>query len=212
MADDQFTALYLITPPRLEDPQAFAEELKAALDAGGADCVQLRLKDVDDDTIRRITDILRPVTQERDVAFVMNDRPDLVRETGCDGVHVGQNDASYSDARALLGPKERPRIRVARIVLAHMDTVAASLPHEVRAVVHDECDIAFLGDWAQDISDSPNRIVVDVLQAKLHTVGTACIQGGFQFLCECLWVFETRRRDEIQCRKLIVGHGPKSAS
>ena len=104
MADDQFTALYLITPPHLEDPQAFAEELKAALDAGGADCVQLRLKDVDDDTIRRITDILRPVTQERDVAFVMNDRPDLVRETGCDGVHVGQNDASYSDARALLGP------------------------------------------------------------------------------------------------------------
>ena len=104
MADDQFTALYLITPPHLEDPQAFAEELKAALDAGGADCVQLRLKDIDDDTIRRITDILRPVTQERDVAFVMNDRPDLVRETGCDGVHVGQNDASYSDARALLGP------------------------------------------------------------------------------------------------------------
>lgn len=104
MADDQSTALYLITPPRLEDPTAFAEELKAALDAGGADCVQLRLKDVDDDTIRRITDILRPVTQERDVAFVMNDRPDLARETGCDGVHVGQDDASYADARALLGP------------------------------------------------------------------------------------------------------------
>ena len=104
MADDQFTALYLITPPRLEDPQAFAEELKAALDTGGADCVQLRLKDVDDDTVRRITHILRPVTQERDVAFVMNDRPDLARETGCDGVHVGQDDASYADARALLGP------------------------------------------------------------------------------------------------------------
>ena len=104
MADDQSAALYLITPPRLEDPQAFAEELKAALDAGGADCVQLRLKDVDDDTVRRITDILRPVTQERDVAFVMNDRPDLARETGCDGVHVGQDDASYADARALLGP------------------------------------------------------------------------------------------------------------
>jgi thiamine-phosphate pyrophosphorylase len=104
MADDQSATLYLITPPRLEDPQAFAEELKAALDAGGADCVQLRLKDVDDDTVRRITHILRPVTQERDVAFVMNDRPDLARETGCDGVHVGQDDASYADARALLGP------------------------------------------------------------------------------------------------------------
>ena len=104
MPDYQSTALYLITPPRLENSVAFAEELKAALDAGGTDCVQLRLKDVDDDSIRRITDILRPVTQERDVAFVMNDRPDLARETGCDGVHVGQDDASYTDARALLGP------------------------------------------------------------------------------------------------------------
>ncbi|MBC8452123.1 MAG: thiamine phosphate synthase, partial [Rhodospirillaceae bacterium] len=104
MADDQSTALYLITPPRLEDPAAFAEALKAALDVGGAHCVQLRLKDVDDDSIRRVADILRPVTQDRDVAFVMNDRPDLARETGCDGVHVGQDDASYADARALLGP------------------------------------------------------------------------------------------------------------
>lgn len=104
MTDDQSTALYLITPPRLDDLDAFAEQLKAALDAGGAACVQLRLKDVDDDEIRRAADILRPPTQERDVAFVMNDRPDLARETGCDGVHVGQDDASYAEARALLGP------------------------------------------------------------------------------------------------------------
>jgi len=34
----------------------------------------------------------------------MNDRPDLAQRTGCDGVHVGQQDASYKDARALLGP------------------------------------------------------------------------------------------------------------
>jgi thiamine-phosphate pyrophosphorylase len=104
MTDNRSTAIYLITPPRLEDPAAFAEGLKAALDAGGADCVQLRLKNVDDDSIRRIIDILRPVTQERDVPFVMNDRPDLTRENGCDGVHVGQDDASYAEARALLGP------------------------------------------------------------------------------------------------------------
>ena len=104
MSEDASTAVYLITPPRLDDPLAFAEQLKAALDAGGVDCVQLRLKDVDDDVIRRAADCLRPPTQERDIAFVMNDRPDLARETGCDGVHVGQDDASYQDARVLLGP------------------------------------------------------------------------------------------------------------
>jgi thiamine-phosphate pyrophosphorylase len=94
--------LYLITPPSL-DPAAFAPLLAAALDAGDVACVQLRLKDVDDDTIRRAADALRPIAQERDVAFIMNDRPDLALATDCDGVHVGQEDASYTAARQILG-------------------------------------------------------------------------------------------------------------
>lgn len=102
MNRDARCRLYLITPPRIE-PASFADRLAAALDAGDVGCVQLRLKDIGDDDIRRAADRLRPVTQERDVAFIMNDRPDLARETGCDGVHVGQEDASYDDARALLG-------------------------------------------------------------------------------------------------------------
>jgi len=65
--------------------------------------VQLRLKDVDDDTIRRACDALRPVAQDRDVAVIPNDRPDLARETGCDGVHVGQDDTPFAEARAALG-------------------------------------------------------------------------------------------------------------
>ena len=65
--------------------------------------MQLRLKDVDDDAIRRACDALRPVAQSRDVAFILNDRPDLAAATGCDGVHVGQQDARYADARAALG-------------------------------------------------------------------------------------------------------------
>lgn len=66
-------------------------------------CLQLRLKDVDDDVIRRSADALRPVVQDRDVALIMNDRPDLAVETGCDGVHVGQDDAAYDDARKAVG-------------------------------------------------------------------------------------------------------------
>jgi len=95
--------LYLITPPAL-DPAAFAPRLAAALDAGDVACLQLRLKDVDDDAIRRAADVLRPITEAHDVAFIMNDRPDLALQAGCDGVHVGQEDASYADARKLLGP------------------------------------------------------------------------------------------------------------
>jgi thiamine-phosphate pyrophosphorylase len=60
---------------------------------------------VDDDAIRRAADALRPVAQSRGVAFLMNDRADLALATGCDGVHVGQEDTPYEEARRILGPE-----------------------------------------------------------------------------------------------------------
>ena len=94
--------LYLITPPKLE-AKAFAETLKHALGAGDVASLQLRLKDVSDDEIRRATQILMPIVQRAGVAFILNDRPDLAAELGCDGVHVGQDDAGVAEARAAIG-------------------------------------------------------------------------------------------------------------
>ena len=94
--------LYLITPPKLE-PRAFSETLKRALDGGDVASLQLRLKDVTDDTIRQATEILMPIAQRAGVAFILNDRPDLAADLHCDGVHIGQEDASYDDARAAVG-------------------------------------------------------------------------------------------------------------
>ncbi len=96
--------LYLITPPALE-PESFAEKLAEALGAGDIACVQLRLKDASDDAIRRAAGILRPIVQKHDAAFLMDDRADLALACGCDGVHVGPEDMSYAEARALLGPE-----------------------------------------------------------------------------------------------------------
>ncbi|MBL8674876.1 MAG: thiamine phosphate synthase [Rhodospirillales bacterium] len=96
--------LYLITPPRLEHPAVFADQFRAALDGGDVAVLQLRLKDVPDDAIARAADTLRPICQQRDVALVMNDRPDLAARLDCDGVHVGQDDASYAEARRIVGP------------------------------------------------------------------------------------------------------------
>ena len=76
--------------------------LKEALKGGDVASFQLRLKHVSDDEIRRAVDMLRPVVQAHGAAFILNDRPDLAAELGCDGVHVGQEDASYGEARTLL--------------------------------------------------------------------------------------------------------------
>lgn len=94
--------LYLITPAKLE-PKSFAETLKRTLDAGDVASLQLRLKDASDDEIRRAVEILMPLAQARNVAFILNDRPDLAAELRCDGVHVGQEDMSYAAARAQVG-------------------------------------------------------------------------------------------------------------
>jgi len=94
--------LYLITPPGL-DPASFADGLARALDAGPVSCVQLRLKQANDDTVRRAAEALAPIAQSRDVAFILNDRPDLAAETGCDGVHIGLEDAAYDHARRIVG-------------------------------------------------------------------------------------------------------------
>jgi thiamine-phosphate pyrophosphorylase len=95
--------LYLITPPRI-DLRAFPTAFAKALDGGDVACVQLRLKDVPDDEVRRAADALLPIARERGVAFLINDRPDLAAATDADGVHVGQEDATYAEARRLLGP------------------------------------------------------------------------------------------------------------
>ena len=93
---------YLLTPPAIELP-AFSETLKAALDAGDVAAVQLRLKPAPDDVILRAAEFLGPIVQDRGVAFILNDRPDLAVKTGCDGAHIGIEDVSLAEAQRIMG-------------------------------------------------------------------------------------------------------------
>jgi len=67
--------------------------------------VQLRLKDLPDAEILRAGEILMPIVQAANAAFIVNDRADLAKRLGADGVHIGQEDTPYAEARALMGPK-----------------------------------------------------------------------------------------------------------
>lgn len=96
--------LYLITPPALPDLDAFARDLEAALDAGDVAALQVRVKPADEAEVVRAVERLMPIAQGRGVAVILNDRPDLARRLGCDGVHVGQSDASVTEARRIMGP------------------------------------------------------------------------------------------------------------
>lgn len=100
--------LYLITPPLIPDLGRFIEYLKAALAGGDVACLQLRLKSAggvsaSDDEILSAAEAVAPVLHAAGVHFLINDRPDLAKRAGADGVHVGQKDAAYPEARKILG-------------------------------------------------------------------------------------------------------------
>ena len=72
--------------------------------AGGADLLQLRAKGHDPATIRRVARTLIPLCRAAGVPFILNDHPQLAAELEADGVHIGQDDGSLADARAIVGP------------------------------------------------------------------------------------------------------------
>lgn len=95
--------LYLITPPVIDELETFAKRLEIALDAGPVAALQIRLKPADDAAITAAVARLAPIAKERGVAVILNDRPDLAAALGCDGVHIGQSDASVAAARRIMG-------------------------------------------------------------------------------------------------------------
>ncbi len=113
--------LYVLTPPQIPDLAGFARQLDETLAAGDVAAVQLRLKAPVSAADGAATDVLDAppapdsvmeaagralleVTRAHAVPLLINDRPEVATALGADGVHIGQTDASYNDARRLLGP------------------------------------------------------------------------------------------------------------
>jgi thiamine-phosphate pyrophosphorylase len=97
--------LYLLSPERIDHPAIFAGDLRMALDGGDVAAFQLHLPDADDDSLARVADILRPVCQQRDIAFILGSRPDLAVKLDCDGVQVDVE--RYAEARRIVGPQRQ---------------------------------------------------------------------------------------------------------
>jgi thiamine-phosphate pyrophosphorylase len=95
--------LYVISPLTIPDLKAFAATLQKVIEAGDVACFQLRLKDVPDAQILEAAGALFPMAQDLGVACLINDRPDLAKQAGADGVHVGQQDATIEFARKTIG-------------------------------------------------------------------------------------------------------------
>ena len=94
--------LYAIVDPL--DTGRTPEDLAAALLAGGARLLQLRLKTAGSGELLAAARVLRALTARAGALLLINDRPDVARAAGADGVHLGQDDLPVGAARAILRP------------------------------------------------------------------------------------------------------------
>ena len=101
----QALKLYLVTDRDLSLGRSLEEIVREAV-AGGVTMVQLREKDAATGEFvelgRRLMSLLKPLG----VPLIINDRVDVALAVDADGVHIGQSDMSYADARRLLGPEK----------------------------------------------------------------------------------------------------------
>jgi len=94
--------LYLVTP-QLDDTTAFAGAIDAALAAGDVAAVLLRLSDADERTLINRVKSIAAVVQRRDIALLLDGRPEIVGRAGADGAHLTGIEA-LQDAIATLKP------------------------------------------------------------------------------------------------------------
>jgi thiamine-phosphate pyrophosphorylase len=159
--------LYLITPPTIPDLTAFADRLVAALEGGDVAALQIRLKDVPDAEVRRAVEVLAPLAQARDVAVILNDRADLAKATGCDGVHLGQQDGSVAEARRLLGP----------------DAMIGVTCHDSRHLAMEAAEagadyVAFGAFFPTTTKDAPTRAEPELLTIWQESMEVPCVAIG----------------------------------
>ena len=98
----KLTGLYVITDKNLIERHQFIETVEKAL-RGGANVLQLREKETDYDEIVYLGKELLKISRLYSVPLIINDSPELVREIGADGVHLGKGDSSIEEARKIIG-------------------------------------------------------------------------------------------------------------
>jgi thiamine-phosphate pyrophosphorylase len=132
--------LYLVLPSAPADTGAGGvrahaarlERITRAAVAGGVDVVQLREKHSADAELVALASDFASLCAELGALFIVNDSPALARKARADGVHVGQEDMSAADARAIVGPEML--IGLSTHAHAEIDAVGALAPDNTPAV------------------------------------------------------------------------------
>ena len=178
--------LYLVSPDGIGP--GFEDRLREALSAGPVAAFQLRLKNAPDDVVLEAAGRLQPICAQQGTAFILNDRVDMAKACGADGVHLGQGDGDPREARRLLGPAAQigvtchdSRHLAMEAGEAGADYVAfgAFFPTSTKAAIH-RPDPSILSWWSR-LFEIPCVAIGGITPDN----GRVLIEAGADFLAVC---------------------------
>ena len=102
MKSNSYLELYAVTDRHWLGNQTLLEQVQEALD-GGATCIQLREKQLDEENFLKEAIEIQKLCKEYHVPFIVNDNVDIAKTMHADGIHVGQSDMEALDVRKELG-------------------------------------------------------------------------------------------------------------
>ena len=94
--------LYAVTDRMWTGKQTLLEQVEDAL-KGGATCVQLREKELDEEAFLQEAIEMKALCQKYQVPFFINDNVEIAVKCKADGIHVGQSDMATSKVRQTVG-------------------------------------------------------------------------------------------------------------
>ena len=100
--DKKDLILYAVTDRTWLGNMTLYEQVEEAI-KGGATFVQLREKELDDETFLKEAFEIKALCRKYNVPFVINDNVEIAKKIDADGVHVGQSDMKAENVRAILG-------------------------------------------------------------------------------------------------------------
>jgi len=184
--------LYLVSPPRFQ-PDAFARALAEALEAADAACLLVSLEGADEALWGEALAAVLPVAQQRDVAVLLDGRPDLVRPLWADGAHLGTGVKDLRAALAALKPGLilgagglGTRHEAMEAAEAGVDYVAFGAPHG-RQDAPDAEDLVERVAWWAEVFEVPQVAFADGLDVvpRLARAGADFVAVG-----EAVWSAE----------------------
>jgi thiamine-phosphate pyrophosphorylase len=183
------------------------QETAEAVLRGGAGCLQLREKGLPDAELLGRARRLRAITAEHAALLVINDRPDIAKLCGADGVHIGQDDLPVTDCRRIAG--------------AHLLVGKSThTPQQLEAALSEEPDYLAVGPMfasptkPQDHIAGPQTLAAAVQRTTLPLVGIGgitadnaaeVVRAGASCLCVCSAVIGAEDAEAAAARVLSQG-------